>query len=215
MIRNRLSVLIAERNLKISRVAKDTGISRSTVTAIAQNDSKMIQIDTIDILCRYLEVAPEDFFEYSPINFDVSIYTNEFKIEDFLINYEITDFKFELFIDIEKGATKQTISLSGGLNKRCFFSIEENDALDLELIYDQIDEEIMFRDVIFESLSKPFKLQFIDRFESAIANEVKRKFAQSLVKMNNISEVDESTLLDKLTKKTLCIEYPPVFSPTL
>ncbi|EMB9041042.1 helix-turn-helix transcriptional regulator, partial [Listeria monocytogenes] len=35
MIHNNLSVLLAERNIKITRVAKDTGISRSTITAIA------------------------------------------------------------------------------------------------------------------------------------------------------------------------------------
>ncbi|MGL9815800.1 helix-turn-helix domain-containing protein [Enterococcus sp. DIV0098] len=68
MIRNNLSLLLTERNLKITRVANDTGISRTTLTALNQNDNKMIQMDTINSLCKYLKVTPCDFFEYSPID---------------------------------------------------------------------------------------------------------------------------------------------------
>ncbi|PLA80856.1 hypothetical protein CYR81_06920 [Enterococcus faecalis] len=68
MIRNNLSLLLTERNLKITRVANDTGISRTTLTALNQNDNKMIQMDTINTLCKYLKITPCDFFEYTPID---------------------------------------------------------------------------------------------------------------------------------------------------
>jgi len=70
VIRNNLAVLLAERSLKITRVARDTAISRNTITSTAQNDGKMIQLETINKLCQYLDVNPEQFFEYLP--FDIS-----------------------------------------------------------------------------------------------------------------------------------------------
>ncbi|MBD1419893.1 helix-turn-helix transcriptional regulator, partial [Staphylococcus aureus] len=56
MIRNRLSELLSERGLKISRVAKDVKIARSSLTSMAQNDSEMIRYDAIDKLCSYLHI---------------------------------------------------------------------------------------------------------------------------------------------------------------
>lgn len=97
MIRNRLSVLLAERKLKITQVANDTNLSRNTITSTAQNDGKMIQLETINILCKYLNITPTEFFDYSPIDFEyfISIDENvcskpeigepfEFKIDAFL-----------------------------------------------------------------------------------------------------------------------------------
>ncbi|MGH2329289.1 helix-turn-helix domain-containing protein [Streptococcus uberis] len=69
MIKNRLAILLAERQLKITKVAKDTGISRNTITSTVQNDGTMIKLDTIETLCNYLNIEPKDFFEYSPFNF--------------------------------------------------------------------------------------------------------------------------------------------------
>lgn len=69
MIKNRLAILLAERQLKITKVAKDTGISRNTITSTVQNDGTMIKLDTIETLCNYLNVEPKDFFDYSPYNF--------------------------------------------------------------------------------------------------------------------------------------------------
>ena len=39
-----LSVLLAERRLTVSRLAQDTGISRTTLTALATRSAKGIQI---------------------------------------------------------------------------------------------------------------------------------------------------------------------------
>lgn len=61
MIRNRLSELLSERGLKISRVAKDVKIARSSLTSMTQNDSEMIRYDAIDKLCSYLHISPSEF----------------------------------------------------------------------------------------------------------------------------------------------------------
>ena len=72
MIFSKLNVLLAERNLKISKVAKDTGISRTTLTALSQNTSQGIQFETLDLLCGYLKITPNLFFEYIPYAIEIS-----------------------------------------------------------------------------------------------------------------------------------------------
>lgn len=61
--RIRLWELMAERNLKITQVSKDTGLSRPTLNNIKFNRNKAIQVETIDILCNYFRITPGDLFE--------------------------------------------------------------------------------------------------------------------------------------------------------
>ncbi|TPR40433.1 helix-turn-helix domain-containing protein [Apilactobacillus micheneri] len=67
MIKNRLSKILSEKNLTISRVANDIpDLSRNTINSIANNKTKMIQMNTVNQLCQYLEVTPNDFFMFIP-----------------------------------------------------------------------------------------------------------------------------------------------------
>ena len=67
-----LSVLLAQRRLTITRASQDTGISRTTLTALCTAAAKGIQFDTLDTLCQYLKIAPGDFFLYRPFDLDVA-----------------------------------------------------------------------------------------------------------------------------------------------
>ena len=53
---------MAERNLKITQVSKDTGLSRPTLNNIKFNRNKAIQMETIDILCNYFRITPGELF---------------------------------------------------------------------------------------------------------------------------------------------------------
>lgn len=68
MVRCNLATLLAERGLKITTVAKDTGISRTTLTALFSNRSQGIQFETLNTLCAYLKVTPSDLIAYLPID---------------------------------------------------------------------------------------------------------------------------------------------------
>lgn len=68
MVRCNLSVLLAERNLRITKVCKDTGISRTTLTYLANNYSKGIQYDTLNTLCAYLRVSPGELISFVPVD---------------------------------------------------------------------------------------------------------------------------------------------------
>src|SRR5690625_3225521 len=97
MIRNRLSILLAERGLTITKVAKETGISRNTITSTAQNDTEMIRLKTINSLCKFLNVTPTEFFEYEPIDieFEATINKLEYSSEPEKPNFELTDIKID------------------------------------------------------------------------------------------------------------------------
>ena len=73
MLKCNLAVLLAERKLKISKVATDTGISRTTLTALSSNQSQGIQFDTLNTLCSYLRVTPAEFFCYAPFEFKTKL----------------------------------------------------------------------------------------------------------------------------------------------
>lgn len=82
MIRCNLSILLAERNLKISRVSNDTGLSRTTLTSLANNYSQGIQFDTINTLCNYLKVSPEKLISYIPVDISItSVYLSDYTLE--------------------------------------------------------------------------------------------------------------------------------------
>lgn len=66
-----LSVLLAERRLTLTKVAQDTGLSRTTLTALTTRSAKGIQFDTLNRLCQYLKVTPDALFVYRP--FDLAL----------------------------------------------------------------------------------------------------------------------------------------------
>lgn len=78
-IRNRLAVLMAERNLSVTEVAEATRVSRNTLTSTKSHRTKMIQYDTLDILCQYFGITPGEFFDYDPLPSDPEWYLNRSK----------------------------------------------------------------------------------------------------------------------------------------
>lgn len=71
MILCNLAVLLAERKTKISKVSADTGISRTTLTALYYNTGRGVQFDTANSLCLYLDVGMDELFTTLP--FDLTV----------------------------------------------------------------------------------------------------------------------------------------------
>lgn len=84
MLKCNLKVLLAERNLKITQVSNDTGISRTTLTSLTFGYAKGIQFDTMNTLCNYLKITPKELFIYIP--YDIEIKLEHFKYDDKLLN---------------------------------------------------------------------------------------------------------------------------------
>ena len=54
--------LMAERRLKTSDVARDTGLSHPTLYKIKHNKSQSISFYVIDVLCNYFDITPSELF---------------------------------------------------------------------------------------------------------------------------------------------------------
>ena len=63
MIKCHVSRLMGERRLKIADVARDTGLNRGTVTRLYNETASRIDLNDIEVLCRYFEVGVSDMFE--------------------------------------------------------------------------------------------------------------------------------------------------------
>ena len=63
MIKCYLSIIMGEKRLKISDVAKSTGINRGTISRLYNETATRVDLEVIDILCDYLDVKLDDLFE--------------------------------------------------------------------------------------------------------------------------------------------------------
>lgn len=64
MIKCHLSRLMGERKLKISDVARDTGLHRNTITLLYQETATRLDLDAMEALCRYFSVTVGELFEF-------------------------------------------------------------------------------------------------------------------------------------------------------
>ena len=66
MIKCHLSRLMGERKLKVTDVARETGLHRNTITLLYKETASRIDLDAMDKLCRFFECEVGDLFEYFP-----------------------------------------------------------------------------------------------------------------------------------------------------
>ena len=66
VIVNKFSVEAAKKLVKISEIAKQTGISRTTLTSLYYRRSSAITFDILNKLCLYFNCSVSDLFEYLP-----------------------------------------------------------------------------------------------------------------------------------------------------
>ncbi len=64
MIKCHLSRLLGERKLKITDVARDTGINRGTITRLYHETASRVELEVVDGLCRYLDCQVGELFEF-------------------------------------------------------------------------------------------------------------------------------------------------------
>jgi len=66
MINNKFSMILGKELLKISKIAADTGISRTTLTNLYYRRSTKISFDVLNKLCEYLDCEVGDIISYEP-----------------------------------------------------------------------------------------------------------------------------------------------------
>lgn len=188
MIRNRLSELLSERGLKTSRVAKDVKIARSSLTSMIQNDAEMVRYDAIDKLCRYLNISVNDFFEYVPINIEITIENIKSLISfnnienlhdlskvlnylyvnaDFLVDIELNnkDYDFDCELSLNE------VKYNGFFNEFIFIIKNEDEHSDLKEKINNLTpglKKILFKR-INNILNESFRNVFLNKTDEQIA----------------------------------------------
>lgn len=64
MIRCHLARIMGEHKMRISDVARETGLSRATVTLLYKETAQRVELDTVDRLCELFNCEIKDLFEY-------------------------------------------------------------------------------------------------------------------------------------------------------
>lgn len=64
MIRCHLSRLMGEQKMKISDVARLTGLNRNTITLLYKETATRIELDAINELCKLFNCQVSDLFEW-------------------------------------------------------------------------------------------------------------------------------------------------------
>ncbi|UXR75716.1 helix-turn-helix transcriptional regulator [Staphylococcus sp. IVB6233] len=193
MIRNRLSDLLGERQIKISNLSLMTGIARSTLTPIYFNQSEMIKIDTINKICMALEVNVDDFFE--SVNFDIDFFRDNDSIDDIIFFIDSNESGIYNFnIDIAS-----ICQIHEKHNKYIFdvnFKSTTDTKLDDSVIY--IGEDNKGKDIWSEGISELFyEMEFNDSNDKGTYLEYKNKLSigLQLVLENKIVEFIRNVLL--------------------
>lgn len=62
-IRIRITNLIEERNLNVSKLSTMSGISRATLSKFLSGQRKYLRIDIIEYICEGLNMKLKDFFD--------------------------------------------------------------------------------------------------------------------------------------------------------
>jgi len=68
MIISNLAVLLAERKLKVADLVKSTGINKSTLHKLYNDESVRIDFETIDKICIALDVGVGDLLIFKKID---------------------------------------------------------------------------------------------------------------------------------------------------
>lgn len=59
----KFSMLLGEKKLKVTEVARGTGLSNNTLYKLYEGNQKRIDLETIEKVCKFLKCSPSDLFE--------------------------------------------------------------------------------------------------------------------------------------------------------
>lgn len=115
MIKIKLKEIIEKRNITLTEIHQATGISKNTLSIIANGTSKGIQFDTLDKLLSFLNVGVSELIEHqNDYSYDLSEFVIDFETKvietSILMNYKDVNGSYSLpfkasFQHIEKATS--------------------------------------------------------------------------------------------------------------
>lgn len=67
MIRCHFARLLGDRKLKISDVARDTGINRGTLTRLYYETAERLEVEVLDKLCDFFDIELHELIDRVPV----------------------------------------------------------------------------------------------------------------------------------------------------
>jgi DNA-binding Xre family transcriptional regulator len=97
----RLNEQMEENGLNIKKINEETGLSRTTISNLINQNSNGIQFETLAQLCQLLDCSPGDLL----VMHDVSVEFNEYKSEGFEYSAPSDNEWGEMLLNIEASCT--------------------------------------------------------------------------------------------------------------
>lgn len=178
MIICNLNVLMAERRLSIQDVANDTKLSRTTISALVNENGKGIQFETMDVLCKYLNVTPGELFSY------VYIFT-DFKFTSEELISEIDNTRKSSKIIGEAHIFADDSSFRGTFEMRLKVDYDKKDRVSsIDIRYIQLTE---FEKFVMQIPANKGRYIIQDRLSDALKNYIHEAFG--IKKPSNLSNI--------------------------
>ncbi|PNQ78904.1 helix-turn-helix transcriptional regulator [Paenibacillus sp. F4] len=182
MIKCNLAVLLAERGINISELSERTGLSRNTLSALQNNTGKGIQFETMDAICKLLDVTPCELFTFADVGINF-IFTSPSKNKIKMVPPGTLNIvKYSSYYEVEIYFNESVMTLKGLLNtdhyperSQIFFSVK--DKSDLEKI------PLIFRQEIFNAITDFAVNELNDTYEVPIKinkNSIEIKFLDNV-----------------------------------
>lgn len=173
MLKNRFNILLAERSLTASKVFEETQISKSTLSQLVNNSNDGIQFKTLDKLCNYLEISPNEFFDYAPFLYKFYSVRNK-------------ENGLELVVEIQKGNSLKTFWYHVAFSDKEEY-LEENTRVkeyDCYLsVYGDSNEDPLLQQV-YSQLSLPLKSGLKTDFSTFILKEISENLGDELSRIS-------------------------------
>lgn len=192
MLKSNLKVLLAERNISITQVSNDTGISRTTLTSL-MSVAKGIQFETMNTLCNYLKITPSDLFIYVP--YDVKI-----ELDSFRYKYDSSANFISFFIEVLKENRKYKLLFNGYIGN---FEKDFDIQLDLYQELETEEDKDDFKNIKYYLEKLPIQF-FVD-----IENQIRKIFLEELRHSDFYDKINEEIpyIEDKIKEEDLSIKF--------
>lgn len=68
MIKINLDILLIKRNMTVTQLAEEVGITQANISILKTGKAKAIRFSTLEKICQVLNCQPGDILEYIPEN---------------------------------------------------------------------------------------------------------------------------------------------------
>lgn len=192
MIDSNLAVLLAERNLKITKVSRDTGISRTTLTALCYDQTAGIKYDTLNTLCKYLQITPTEFFNYTEYDYEIK-YLGKTDLEENSLNkVEEKIYAYDVDIVIKKS------NMTWRYPVLAIIPIKK-----VQLPFDDLRVGTLAYYTDISDEATPMDLQAVHEYQSMVKEMTKRQFINM---ENQILELIRPVFIGEFAKDHGCSE---------